>query len=191
LDIRKEITDLKFNWTTFFQGFVSRINYSLVPIFTLFFITTPRAFGNFFGYLAILAAIVSLVNANFSDKIKSRKYFFYFFSILVVISFLPLAFVDNIYYWSIFVGISSICMYLATPFWLAFNLDYYKEQGVEKTMILREIFLNLGYFFSLLIVFFVYYFTTSTKTSFLVIALLTCILPISSFFQRVYLNKNA
>ena len=44
LDIRKEITDLKFNWTTFFQGFVSRINYSLVPIFTLFFYYDTQSF---------------------------------------------------------------------------------------------------------------------------------------------------
>jgi MFS family permease len=190
LDIRKEFFSSRFNWSTFFQGFTSRINWALIPIFTLFFIKTPQAFGNFFGYLAVLAAVVSLVNAHFSDKIKSRKLFYYLFSSLVVVSFLPLAFIHNIYYWVIFAGINSICMYLANPFWLAFNLDYYKELGVEKSMILREVFLDLGYSAILLMALFVFYLTSSPKMSLIIVSLLACLLPIVSYLQKVYLKPN-
>jgi hypothetical protein len=190
LDIKKEIFSLKPNWSTLLQGISSKINFTIIPIFTLFFITTPRQFGNFFGYLALITAIASLINGYFSDKIKSRKYFFYLFSIIAVLSFLPLAFAKNTYSWVILVGISSLCIYLANPFWLAFNIDYYKNLGIEKSIILREVFLNAGYTLNFLIVFSVFYFTNSTKISLFVISIICCLLPIVSYFQGVYRNKN-
>ncbi|MEI7765777.1 MAG: hypothetical protein WCI93_04325, partial [bacterium] len=52
LNIKKELLVSKFNWSTLLQGMSSKINFTIIPIFTLFFITTPRQFGNFFGYLA-------------------------------------------------------------------------------------------------------------------------------------------
>ena len=186
LDVKEEVKKLKFNWSTFLQGATSRINYSLIPIFSLFFLKTPRQFGNFFGYLAIIAAVAAVLNGYISDKLKSRKAFFYIFTFLAVVSFLPLPFITDIYYWSIFAGISSLCMNLANPFWFTFNLDYYKEIGIEKTMALREVFLNSGYILTLLVVFLTYYLTNSTKISFLVIVLLCCLLPIVSYFQKVY-----
>lgn len=190
LDIRKELKTLKFNWTTLFQGMSSRVNYSLITIFTLFFITSPISFGSFFGFLSLLAAFASLINGYISDKIKNRKYFFYIFSFIAVASFIPLAFAKSPYYWSLFAGISSLCIYLANPFWFTFNLDYYKEIGVSKTMVLREVFLNLGYVFNLLIVFLVFYFTKSTKISLIVISMLCLMLPVVSYFQGVYREKN-
>jgi len=47
----------------------------------------------------------------------------------LLLLFLPLAFINNLYYWGFFVGISSLCFYLVSPFWLTFNLDYYKPLG--------------------------------------------------------------
>ncbi len=191
LNLREDFSKIKFNWATFFQGATSRINYSLVPIFSLFFLKTPREFGNFFGYLAIVAGIASVLNGYISDKIKNRKVFFYLFTSLAVLSFLPLPFIKNIYYWGLFAGISSLCMNLANPFWLTFNLDYYKEVGVSKTMALRELFLNSGYIFTLLVVFLVYHFTASAKIGFTIIILLCCVLPAASYFQGVYRTKIA
>ena len=190
LNIKEEFSKIKFNWATFFQGATSRINYTLIPIFSLFFLKTPRQFGNFFGYLAIIAGVASVLNGYISDKIKNRKIFFYLFTSLAVISLVPLAYIENIYYWGIFVGISSLCMNLANPFWLTFNLDYYKDLGVDKTMALREVFLNSGYIFTLLVVFLVFYFTSSTKISLIIISSLCCLFPIVSYLQGVYRNKN-
>ena len=190
LNVKEEFSKLKFNWATFLQGATSRVNYSLIPIFSLFFLKTPRQFGNFFGYLAIIAAVASVFNGYISDKVKDRKVFFYIFTSLAVISLLPLAFVDNVYYWGIFAGISSLCMNLANPFWLTFNLDFYKEKGVDKTMALRELFLNSGYIFTLLVVFLVFYLTSSTKISLIIICSLCCLFPVLSYFQGVYKNKT-
>lgn len=189
LDVRKELKKFKFNWTIFFQGISSRVNYSIIGIFTLFFIKTPVSFGNFFGYLAIVAAFASLINGYISDKIRNRKYFFYLFTTLSVISFIPLAFVDNPYQWGLVAGIINLCFYLASPFALTFSLDYYKEVGSEKAMILREVFLNLGYFFCLLIVFLVHSITSSTKISLIIISLISCFLPVVSYLQGVYRDK--
>ena len=168
-----------------------RVSWSLISIYTLFFITTPISFGNFFGYLALVAAFASVINGYISDKFKNQKYFFYFFSTLAVLSFLPLAFVSNPYYWIIFAGISNLCIYLANPFWFVFNIDYYKKVGIEKTMTLREVFLNFGYILNLLIVFLVFKFTGSPEISLIVISAICCLLPIVSYLQGVYRNKNA
>lgn len=189
LNIQKELKGLKFNWSTLLQGFTSRINWTLVPIFTLFFISTPKAFGSFFGFLAIFTAIASLINASISDRMKSRRIFFYLFTSLAVASLLPLAFVENIYYWGIFAGITGLCMYLANPFWLAFNLDYYKEIGVEKTIVLREIYLNSGYILTLVLVMIIFYFSSSTKLSLIVVSIIACFMPIVSYLQGVYREK--
>lgn len=191
LNIKEEFPKIKFNWSTFFQGAASRINWGLIPIFSLFFLKTPKQFGAFFGYLAIITALASVVNGHISDKIKNRKVFFYLFSFIAVLSLLPLAFVHNIYYWSIFAGIASLCMSLASPFWLTFNLDYYKNLGVDKTMALREVFLNSGYVFTLLVVFLVYYLTSSAKLSLMIISILCCLLPIVSYLQKIYFKKDA
>jgi len=188
IDVRKYFQKNKFNWSTFFQGMSSRVNWSLIPIFTLFFITTPRAFGNFFGYLALMTAIASMINGHISDKIKNRKMFFYLFSSFSVVSFLPLAFATNPYYWSIFAGIGSLCLSLASPFWLTFNIDYYKDVGLEKTMALREVFLNMGYITTLAISLLVFYFTSSPKISLIVVSVICLLLPVVSYYQKVYLK---
>ena len=191
LDIKEVLSKIKFDFSLLLQGATSRINYSLISIFSLFFLTTPKQIGNFFGYLAIVAAIVSVFNGYISDKIKNKKYFFYFFSSLAVLSFVPLAFARNPYSWSILAGISSLCIYLANPFWFTYSLDKYKDFGVEKSMALREVFLNSGYIFNLLVVFLVFNFTGSSKISLLIICVICCLLPIVSYLQKVYINKNA
>lgn len=189
ISIKKYFLENKFNWATFFQGMMMRINFSLIPIFTLFFIKTPRSFGSFFGYLALVTAIASIINGYISDKLKNRKMFFYFFSSMAVLSFLPLAFVSNIYYWGIFAGIGSLCISLANPFWLTFNIDYYRDIGVEKTMVLREVFLNMGYIATLGISLTVFYFTASPKASLMVVSFICLLLPVVSCLQGVYRNR--
>ncbi len=188
INVKKYFYENKFNWTTFFQGMASRVNSSLIPIFTLFFITTPREFGNFFGYLALMTAVASVINGHISDRIKSRKIFFYLFTSLAVVSFLPLAFSGDSSSWHIFASIASLCFSLASPFWLTFNLDYYKNIGVEKTMALREMFLHLGYVSGLAVIFLVFYFTSSAKASLAVLSLACLFFPVVSYYQKVYLN---
>lgn len=189
IDARKEFLEHRFNWATFFQGIATRTNWALIPIFTLLYVTTPQAFGNFFGYLALISAIASAINGHLSDKMKSRKIFFYLFSSLAVLSFLPLAFVKNFSAWYLFAGISGLCINLVNPFWLTFNLDYYKDLGFEKTMALRELFLNAGYIATLFIGLLVYYFTSSPKASLITVSVICLLLPVVSYFQGVYRAK--
>ena len=189
IDARKEFLEHRFNWATLFQGMATRINWSLVPIFTLLYVTTPQAFGNFFGYLALISAIASAINGHLSDKMKSRKTFFYLFSSLAVLSFLPLAFVKNFSAWYIFAGISGLCMNLVNPFWLTANLDYYKDIGIEKTIILRELFLNPGYVITLLITLIVFWLTASPKIALVVVSCVSLLLPIVSYWQGIYRAK--
>ena len=189
IDIRNELLTHKFNWSTFFQGVALRINWSFIPIFTLLYVVTPSAFGNFFGFLALISGIASVINGFISDKIKKRKVFFYVFSSFLVLSFLFLPFASDSLTWYIFAGISSLGIYLANPFWLAFNIDYYKDLGIEKTMILREVFLNSGYVAVLFLGLIVFYFTSSPKVALAVVSFVALLLPVVSYFQGVYRVK--
>ncbi|OGI82819.1 hypothetical protein A3I95_02720 [Candidatus Nomurabacteria bacterium RIFCSPLOWO2_02_FULL_44_12] len=186
INVKKYFLLHSFNWSTFFQGMMSRVNYSFIPIFTLFFVKTPRQFGNFFGYLALMTAVASIINGHISDRMKNRKIFFYLTSTLSVLSFLLLPLAQNSYQWHIFAGIGSLSITLASPFWLAFNLDHYKGLGIEKTMALRELFLNLGYVATLAVGLVIFYFTSSAKTSLTIITLICLLLPVVSYYQRVY-----
>jgi hypothetical protein len=188
INVRDIFLKESFNWPTHFQGMMSRINYSIVPIFTLFFIKTPREFGNFFGYLALMTAVASVINGRISDRNKNRKIFYYTFSTLAVLSFIPLAFVKESWVWHLAAGIASLCLSLASPFWMTYNLDHYKDIGVEKTMVLREVFLNFGYILTLLVCIVVFYFTSSLKEGLLAVSLLCLLLPVVSYYNKVYLK---
>src|SRR3989338_344897 len=77
ISVRKHFFIHRFNWSTFFQGMMMRINYSFIPIFTLLFIQTPKQFGGFLGYLAAMAGVASVVGGHLSDRLRRRKGFFY------------------------------------------------------------------------------------------------------------------
>lgn len=189
INIKKEISTYRFNWVTLFQGMAMRINWTLVPILTLFYVKTPIAFGSFFGYLSLIAALASVINGHFSDKMSSRKIFYYLFSFLAVASFFPLVFAGDFYYWYVFAGISGLCMYFANPFWLTSNLDHFKDFGVEKTLVLREFFLQLGFVLTLFISLIVFYFTGLPKFSLAVVSTLVLFLPVVSYLQGFYRAK--
>jgi len=190
-NIRQELAKTGFDYGTFFQGVGMRINYSLIPVYTLFFINTPFCFGSFFAYLSVMTVVASLINSHISDRIKNRRVFLYVFSILSAISFTMLAFAQNTETWQLYAAISNLCFYLAVPFWLVATLDHYESNGVgEKKMMLREFFLNLGYIFALGCVVVIYKFTSNPSLGLGFVSILTLFLPLSVYLQRTYRKNN-
>ncbi len=169
------------------QGYVFMLSYNIIPIFTLFYINTPGKLGNFFGYLAIISAVVALVNSKLSDKIKKRAFFFYFFNIINSISYIPLALTSSIFGWQLFTGINNLTYGLSNPFNFTLTLDH-REGDIVDTMLGREIYLNLGRVIMILIALIVFLFTQSLSKALLVSVIISFAYPIYAYSKRVYLK---
>jgi MFS family permease len=185
-DARHELKQLPIHWVTILQGVASRMTIILIPVFTITYIQEPAAFGNFFGYLSVMAAVAALINGYLSDHFKNRSFFFYGPTIAVVISFIPLALADNFITWGLWSGIAGLTMSLASPFWLVYNIDYYKDISTEKVMVLREVYLHIGYIGGLLIAFTVFILSGSIQMAIGGVAGISLLLPLVAYITKVY-----
>jgi len=170
-----------------FQGYIFMLTYNAVPIFTLFFITTPLRFGNFLGYLAIFGALAALFNAKVSDRLKKRTSFFYFFTSLNALSYLPLFLSRSFGGWQMFSALNSFTFGLNRPFDMAMTMDHAKFE-IGETMLGREIYLNVGRVSMVLLLLVIYYLTSSFWTALLVSAVVPLLYPLVAYQQKVYLK---
>lgn len=127
----------------FLQGIWETVIFGLIPIFTLYFITTPLAYGSFLAYLSLTAAGAGLILGLLSDKLKNRLAFLYPLTILMaLVTFIfPMA-LKSLPFWLIVTG---IIQFLAPMFW-NFSTAYFvdRQPDHERAMPMRELILNLG-----------------------------------------------
>ncbi len=185
---REALYNTKHSLLITFQGSIFMLVTNIIPIFTLFFITTPLKLGSFFGYLAVFAAFASLFNAKMSDRIKKRASFFYIFTGLNSLSFIPLVFSNSLAGWQIFSGINSFTYGLANPFSLAMILDH-NDHNIENAMLARQIYSSLGAIFIIVLLLCVYYLTSSWESALICSALVPLLYPVIAYFQKLYIKK--
>src|SRR3989338_2845090 len=187
-DIKDALVKTQYPLLIFLQGYIFMLTFNILPVFALFFITTPFKLGGFFGYLAIFAAIAGLFNAGLSDRLMKRASFFYIFATLNALSYLPLFLSRSLAHLQIFSGINNLTYGLSNPFNLTLVLDYSK-QDIAGTMLGREIYYTFGKVFMLLTTFIFYSITLSMWTTLVWIAVVPILYPIIAFYQKVYLTK--
>lgn len=184
----KAIHNVEHRVLLMFQGYIFTLSFSIVPIYTLFFINTPSGVGNFFGYLAVLSAVTALINSRISDRLKKRAFFFYFFNIVNAMSYIPLAIASSFVGWQIFAGINNLTYGLSNPFNFALTLDHRKSEIVD-TMLGREIYLNLGRVAMLAVALMTFLLTQSLSKALLVSVCISFVYPVYAYTQGVYLKK--
>lgn len=170
-----------------FQGYIFMLTTNLIPIFTLFFITTPLKLGNFFGYLFVFAAFAALLNSKISDKLKKRASFFYTFIGLNALSFLPLVFSKSFSSWQFFAGINNFTYTLTSPFNMTLTLDHAKDD-IVTTMLGRQIYFHLGSIVMIVFALIIFYFTSSLWSALIWSSLVPLLYPVVAYYQRVYLK---
>lgn len=187
-DVRSYISTHRIDWTLVLQGVANRMTNVLIPTFTLVFIQEPAAFGSFFGYLSIIAALAGIINGYISDKVRNRRAFFYISTVGVIVGFVPLIFATNNFVaWGISAGIVGLAINLAAPFWLVYAIDQYSaELSIEKLMTVREIYLHVGYVFGLLVALSVFLITKSPQITIASIAGISVALPFVARLSKVY-----
>tara|TARA_Y100000310_G_C20628364_1_gene787178 strand:+ start:532 stop:1572 length:1041 start_codon:yes stop_codon:yes gene_type:complete len=149
------ITDYKkLKTITFLDGSFHFFKASIIPIYTLLFITTEKNFGWFLGYLGLIGFIIAIFLSYKSDKKQKRISYIMFLFILMSLSTLSLVLAENISVWIILVGIFTVIYNISSPFRVAVTMDAKKvDLQFWKS---RELFLNLGrsVFLSVAFVFF-------------------------------------
>ena len=166
------------------EGFWETTIFTAIPIFTLFFIKTPKELGILMAYVAAISAVVSLVFGKVSDKYKKRTPFLYPLTILLTLSTIGLAFATTLTSWIIFVTAISVLTTLVQPFMTALVVDVYPDPS--STMIPREFLLNLGRFIGVLTILGSLLLFDSPKIAFIILGLTLFLYPILLFQKRVY-----
>lgn len=140
-------TSLKLIKTTrifyLFQGIWEILLFSVIPVFSLYFIKTPAKYGLYIAYLSLMSILANLLLGRLSDKLQKRALFLYPVTLLLGIStlFFPLA-LNSLTGWIIVTG---IVQFLAPIFWnLMTSMVADNHQDIEQAFISREFVLSLG-----------------------------------------------
>lgn len=125
------------------QGFIETIFGSLIPVYTLYYITTALEFGGFLSFIGLVGGVGNIIFARFTDKIQSRSIFLYPASILLgLFTFLyPLA-ADNLTLWLVFAGAISLVSPVFNTLCLALMTD--KKLDLMLAVPGRELALCIG-----------------------------------------------
>ena len=79
----------------FLEGIWEALVFGVIPIYTLYFITTPLGYGTYLAYLSIIGILANLVLGKLTDRLQKRVVFLYPLTMtMTVITFL-FAFVQN------------------------------------------------------------------------------------------------
>ncbi len=185
----KALSEIEHPLLVAFQGYIFMLTTNIVPIFTLIFITTPFKLGNFFGYLAIFSALAAVFNSKISDRFKKRALFFYIFTSLNALSYIPLVLSKSFANWQVFSGINNLTYNLVNPFNLTMILDHAKP-NIVQTMLGRQIYFTFGEIFTIVFFLIIYYFTSSLWSALIWSSLVPLLYPIVAYYQKVYLTPN-
>lgn len=172
----------------FWEGVWEAMIFGIIPIYTLFFISTPADYGTFIAYLALMGAISNLLLGRFTDKIQKRSIFLYPVTILLaIVTFLfPIA-VKNLQVWTILAGSISFLLPLFWNLIIAIIAD--THSNLKLAFPGREIFLTSGRITGLTLVFLSFTFEKSPKIIFFVLGSAILLLPITLYWNTK-IKKN-
>ncbi|MCK4967899.1 MAG: hypothetical protein KAS12_02495, partial [Candidatus Aenigmarchaeota archaeon] len=124
------------------HGFWQSVNWTAVPLITIFFITNPIHFGTFYTYLGIVGALASIILRHKTDKNKNRQKIIYPTVIILSIATFVSGFTTGIIFWIIARGIISFLDNIAAPFVFSIVVDNHND--LSHSFIAHEISISIG-----------------------------------------------
>ena len=150
----KEFKNLK--TITALEGALHFLQFLIIPVYTLQFMTAEKSFGWFASYMGLIGFVIAIILSYRSDRTQKRISYLAFLFVLMGISALMLILAARVSLWIVLVGIFSIFYHISNPLRLAITMDVKKvDLGFWKA---REIFLNLGRFIFMGITLIFFYF---------------------------------
>ena len=173
----------------FLEGIWEAVIISVIPIYTLKFISTPLGYGKYIAYLSLAGLIANVILGKLTDKLQKRSIFIYPITILLAILTIALSFsLSNIYLWILITG---LIQFLIPIFWnitTSFIID--KHANLEIAIPGREILLAVGRMLGLGITYLGFQYNYIQPT-FIVLALAILLLPATLFWNTSIKNKYA
>jgi hypothetical protein len=127
----------------FMEGFAAAIITSItLTVMLLLFAAKPITFGLFTSLVTVFAIVASVIAAQLSDKLKSRRAF-----ILPVVGLFSVSVILASRSWdflSFFIGFGLVNFFSRIFFPLPFALVVDNSKSLVESMVGRELYLNLG-----------------------------------------------
>jgi len=144
LDLKRDFNYLKpTRIIVLLQGIWETLIFGLIPIFTLYFLTTPLAYGGYLAYLSLMSVIANLVLGHLSDKLQRRLAFLYPITLLMAVTtFLFPLVTANLVFWLILTGVVQFLCPLFWNFSAAWFVDQHPDHN--RSMPIRELVLAIG-----------------------------------------------
>lgn len=127
----------------FLEGIWEAMIFVIIPVYSLFFIATPLAYGTFSAYLALIGILANLSLGKLTDKLQKRVLFLYPLTIIMaVVTFLFPMGLSNLMLWLVVTGILNFFVPLFWNISTAMFID--THTNLQKAIPAREIILALG-----------------------------------------------
>lgn len=178
----------RINFLLIIEGIKDTVSLAAIPLFTLFFIDRPLPYGIYFGYLAFVSAIATLILGYFSDRFKKRTVILYPVTSLAATMIILLAFSQSLTWWAIITGVLGFILTINGTFVTTLVLDQVHRE--DEAMISREFLVGVGRGIgtSLIIASLALY--NSPKLALILIGSLYFLFPLIVRFKKIYPNPT-
>lgn len=156
--------------------------FSIIPIFSLFFIKSPLKYGIFISYLSLMSIIANLTLGKLTDKLQKRIIFLYPLTIIMaVVTFLfPLA-LEKIIWWVIITG---AIQFFCPLFWnLTTSMYIDTSKDLNTGFVTREFVFSVGRAFSYVLIAINFYFQPKPTYIFYFLGSVMLLFPIALFYN--------
>lgn len=164
-----------FRTLNFLEGTLSGV-FVAGTLISLSLLDRPVFFGIFIAFITIASIAASLIVSRISDKTKKRFFYMVVFGVLTALSTVSLAFFYDVASWAILSSLRNFLSSLFWPFTTALIIDSMRD--MNKVMVSRELFLNIGRIFGIAIVVFSIYFFSDVRLSIVFLGLLFLLYPV-------------
>ncbi len=172
----------------FLEGIWEAMVFSIIPIFSLFFIKSPLNYGLFIAYLGLMGALATFLLGRFTDKIQKRSVFLYPITIsMAIATFLFAKATNNVLMW---IFLSGIIQFILPIFWnLSIAMVVDTQANIKLAMIGREFLLNSGRVIGLLVALFSFNLEKRPFSIFIILGLVMMVYA-GLLFWRTKISKK-
>ncbi|MBU1085844.1 MAG: hypothetical protein ABIJ43_02555 [Candidatus Beckwithbacteria bacterium] len=167
---------------TFLEALWEPLVFTVIPVFSLFFIKSPLYFGAYMSYLSLMSVIANLTLGKLTDKLQKRIVFLYPLTILMaVVTFLfPFA-LTKIIWWLVITG---IIQFFTPLFWnLTTSMFIDTTKDIRTGFVTRELVLSIGRAISTILIAINFYFQTKPTFIFYYLGFIMLLFPIALFYN--------
>ena len=166
----------------FLQALWEPLIFTIIPIFSLFFIKSPLYFGAYLSYLSLVSIIANLTLGKLTDKLQKRIIFLYPLTVVMATAtfLFPLA-LTSLVWWIIITG---VIQFFTPLFWnLTTSMFVDTTKHIKTGFVTRELVLSIGRMISIILIAINFYFQEKPTYIFYYLGFTILLFPITLYYQ--------